>query len=67
MAGVMKIMVTSFKRTCSGTVVFSAPDPAIGHCPPLPPQETEPDVPVSVQESLEEAWVDSGLPWGQGN
>ena len=30
------------------------------------PQETEPDLPVSVQESLAEVWVDSGLPWGQG-
>ena len=29
------------------------------------PQETEPDLPVSVQESLVEAWVDSGLPQGQ--
>ena len=27
----------------------------------VPPQETEPDLPVSVQESLVEAWVDSGL------
>ena len=25
------------------------------------PQETEPDLPVSVQESPAEAWVDSGL------
>ena len=30
------------------------------------PQETEPDLPMSVQESLAEAWVDSGLLWGQG-
>ena len=29
------------------------------------PQETEPDLPLSVQESLVEAWVDSGLPQGQ--
>ena len=29
-------------------------------------QETETDLPVSVQEPLAEAWVDSGLPWGQG-
>ena len=29
------------------------------------PQETEPDLPVSVQESLMEMWVDRGLPWGQ--
>ena len=25
------------------------------------PQETDPDLPVSVQESLEEAWVSGGL------
>ena len=31
------------------------------------PQETEPDLPVTVQESLMEAWVDSGLPQGQGH
>ena len=31
------------------------------------PQETEPDLPVSVQESLAEAWVDSGLLCGQGD
>ena len=32
------------------------------------PQETEPDLPVSIQESLAEARVDnSGLPWGQGH
>ena len=26
MVGVMKVTVTSFKRTCAGTIVFSAPD-----------------------------------------
>ena len=26
------------------------------------PQDTEPDLPVSVQESLVEVWVNSGLP-----
>ena len=31
------------------------------------PQETEPDLPVSVQESLVEVWVDSGLLWSQGH
>ena len=31
------------------------------------PQETDPDLPVSVQESPEEVWVNSGLPWGQGH
>ena len=29
-------------------------------------QESEPDLPVSVQESPAAAWVDSGLLWGQG-
>ena len=29
------------------------------------PQETEADLPVSLQEFLLEAWVDSGLPWSQ--
>ena len=33
----------------------------------MTPQETDPYLPVSVQESLAEAWVDSGLPWGQGH
>ena len=31
------------------------------------PQETDPDLPVSVQNSLAEAWVDSGLWQGQGH
>ena len=31
------------------------------------PHETGPDLPVSVQESPAEAWVDSGLLRGQGN
>ena len=28
----------------------------------MTPQETEPDLPVSVQETLAGAWVNSGLP-----
>ena len=31
------------------------------------PQETEPDVPVCVQESRVEVWVNSGLLQGQGH
>ena len=31
------------------------------------PQETDPDLPVSVQESLEEAWVSRGLLQGGGH
>ena len=29
------------------------------------PQETDPDLPVSVQESLAEVWVGGGLPRGR--
>ena len=32
----------------------------------MTPQETEPDLPVSFQESLAEARVDNGLLWGCG-
>ena len=31
------------------------------------PQETDPDLPVSIQESLVEAWVGSGLLQGRGH
>ena len=31
------------------------------------PQETDPDLSVSVQESLEEIWVSSGLLQGRGH
>ena len=31
------------------------------------PEDTEPDLPVYVWEFLVEAWVDSGLLWGQGH
>ena len=31
------------------------------------PQETDPDLPVSVQESLVEAWVGGGLPQCRGH
>ena len=33
----------------------------------MTPQETDPGLPVSVQESPAEAWVDSGLLQGQGH
>ena len=32
----------------------------------MTPQETDPDLPMSVQASLEEAWVSSGLLQGWG-
>ena len=33
----------------------------------LTPKETQPDLAVSIWESSVEAWVNSGLPWGQGH
>ena len=33
----------------------------------MTPQETDPDLPVSVQESLEEVWVNDGLLQGWGH
>ena len=36
----MKIMASSFKRTCAGMVEFSAPDTVASHCLPTPPPET---------------------------
>ena len=32
----------------------------------MTPQETDPGLPVSVQESLAEAWVGNGLPHSRG-
>ena len=37
---VMKIMVTSFKRSHANTGTLSAPSPVTGHCWPIPPPET---------------------------
>ena len=52
MVGVMQIMVTSFKRTCGRTIVFSAPDPAAGHCRPTPLLETPRHSQASLSQSL---------------
>ena len=40
MVEVVKIMVTSFKKSHAGTATPSAPSPAAGHCQPTPPLET---------------------------
>ena len=52
MEGVMKIMVTSFKRSCAPTVVFSTPDPAVSHGQPMPPPETPGHSQASLGQSL---------------
>ena len=48
----MRIMVTSFKGTCARAVVFSAPDPAAGHCQRMPPSETPGHSQASLVQSL---------------
>ena len=52
MIGVMKVILTSFKRTCACIVVFSAPNPAAGHCRPMPPPETPGHSWASLGQSL---------------
>ena len=52
MVGVMMAMVTSFRRTCADTVVFSSPDTAAGHCWPAPPPETPGHSWASLGQSL---------------
>ena len=52
MVDVMKIMVTSFKRSHAFIVTLSDPNPAAGHCLPIPPPET----PESSR-----AWLDQSL------
>ena len=59
----MKIMATSFKGTCAHTVVFSAPDPAAGHCRLMPPLETPGHSRASLGPSLVESLVISPGSW----
>ena len=48
MVEVMKIMATSFKRSHAGTATLSAPNPAAGHCQPMPLPDTHRQVWVSL-------------------
>ena len=57
MVEVMKIMVTFFKRSHAYTATSSAPNPAAGHCLPMPPPET----PGLSQASLGQSLVGSLL------
>ena len=52
MMEVMKIMVTSFKRSHASTATHSAPDPAAGHHGPTPPLETPGHSWASLGQSL---------------
>ena len=52
MVEVMKIMVTSFKRSHAHTATLSAPNPVAGHCWPRLPPETPGHSWVSLSPSL---------------
>ena len=52
MVEVMKVMVTSFKRSHAHTAALSAPDPAAGHRWPTPPPETPGHSLASLGQSL---------------
>ena len=52
MVEIMKIMVTSFKKSHACTATLSAPDPVIGHRQPTPPLETPGHSQVSLCQSL---------------
>ena len=60
MVEVMKIMVTSFKRSQACTTILSASDPAAGHHRPTPPPET-PRHSWQVWVSL--LWVTAPFSW----
>ena len=53
MVEVMKIMLTSFKRSNASTATLSAPNPAAGHHRPTPPPETPGHSQASLGQSLE--------------
>ena len=52
MVEVMKIMATSFKGSHACTATLSAPAPAEGHHPPMPPTETPGHSRASLGQSL---------------
>ena len=52
MVEVMKIMVTSFRRSHAHTATLSSPNPAAGQCQPTPPPETPGQSWASLGQSL---------------
>ena len=56
-------MVTSFKSSLACTATLSAPDPAAGHCRPMPPPETPGPSQASLGQSL---WGHCSLLLGPG-
>ena len=52
MVEVMKIMLTSFKRSHARTAALNAPNPVAGHHQPTPPPETPGHSQASLGQSL---------------
>ena len=68
MVEVMKIMVTSFKRSHASTAALSAPHPAAGHCRPTPPLETPRHSRASLcQSPVRSLLLSPGSWWAQGS
>ena len=66
MVEVMKITVTSFKRSHAGTAALSALNPAEGHCQPMLPPETPGPSQASLGQSLVGSYLlSSGSCWAQ--
>ena len=66
MVEVMKITVTSFKRSHAGTAALSALNPAGGHCQPMLPPETPGPSQASLGQSLVGSYLlSSGSCWAQ--
>ena len=63
MVEVMKITVTSFKRSHPHTAALSAPDPASGHLLPTHPPETPGHTWSSLGQSLVESLLLSPGSW----
>ena len=63
MVEVMKIMVTSFKRSYACTAALTAPNPEAGHHRPTPPPETLGHSQTSLGQSLEGSLLLSPASW----
>ena len=63
MLEIMKIMATCFKRSQACTAVLSAPNPAVGHCQPMPPPETPGHSRASLGPSLVGSLLLSPASW----
>ena len=63
MVEVMKIMLTSFKRSQQHTAILSVLNPAAGHCQPMPLLEIPRHSQASLGQSLVESWLVSPGSW----